>query len=507
MLVRSGVSWDKTSDVVIIGYGIGGAVSAITAAESGAEAIILEKQSPETKHNNTSMSGGIYITPPDVQSGLEYMTALCRVAGMPNMLWTDRAIIRAWAEYAATGRQWVEERGGSIFPNPGVGEHPQLPGGAMLSKHRFRGMGIGLARFLDDQVKAKKVSVLYETRAVRLLTNLRGRVVGVEAETTQNGQTRRLRIRASRAVVLAPGGFEYDEETKLNYLRVYPTYFTGSAALTGDGIRMALDVGAQLWHMNCVSARLVMKFPGIANAFTPDHLGKAALGKGPGKGDEAIPVTSGYIIVDGDGRRYTSENIAGHALYYELALFDTHRLVYPRVPSYIIFDRRRLENGPLPLVTSGPAGQTGIYRWSADNGKEVERGWIKTADTVRGLARKVGISAEALERTVKTFNRYCEKGKDPDFSRKTKELIPLESAPYCAVDLWPGGPNTQGGPRRNSRGQILNADGKPIPGLYGCGELGSVYGMLYPGGGGNITEGFAFGRIVGENAAREKGVS
>lgn len=503
MLVRSG-SWDRTAEVVVIGYGIGGAVPAIVAAENGAETIIVEKQPRESHHTNTSMSGGIWITPSDTKSAQEYMTALCRVAGMPGMTWTDRAVMRAWAEYAATSKDWVFARGGNMFDNSGPGEHSQLPGGAVLSKHRFRGMGIGLARFLDDQVKAKKIPVLYETGATHLLTNLRGRVVGVEAEVTQDGQREKIRFRASKAVVLAPGGFEHDEQTKLNYLRVYPTYFTGSEALTGDGIRMALEVGAQLWHMNCVSARLVFKFPEIPAAFAVDYLGKAQLAKGPGKSAEDVPVTCGYIIVDRDGKRYTSENIKGHCMYYELPFFDTHRLIYPRVPSYLIFDRKRMANGPMPSVTSGPAGPTRIYQWSADNSVELERGWIKTADTIRGLARKIGVPADALEKTVKTFNRYCEKGKDPEFNRKDKELIPIENPPYFAMELWPGGPNTQGGPRRNSKGQILNADGNPIPGLYGCGELGSVYGMLYPGGGGNLCEGFAFGRIVGENVAKEK---
>ncbi|MFH1484497.1 MAG: FAD-binding protein, partial [Chloroflexota bacterium] len=221
MLVRSG-EWDKTAEVVGIGYGIGSAVPAIVAAESGAEVIILEKQPKETHHTNTSMSGGIWITPVDAQSALEYMTALCRVAGRPGMSWTDRAVMRAWAEYAATSKDWAYARGANMFENAAPGEHPNLPGGAQLSKHRFRGMGVGLARFLDQQVKANKVSVLYDTRAAHLLTNLRGRVVGVEVEASQGGRKRKMRIRATKGVILAPGGFEHDERAKLNYLRVFP---------------------------------------------------------------------------------------------------------------------------------------------------------------------------------------------------------------------------------------------------------------------------------------------
>ncbi|MBI2906969.1 MAG: FAD-binding protein [Chloroflexi bacterium] len=502
MYVTRGSKWDTTAEVVVIGYGGSGAVAAITAAENGAEAIILEKQPRESHHTNTSMSGGIYLTPTDPKSAEEYLTALNRVG--KGISWTDRASMKAWAEYAATGRAWVETRGGDIYAAPAAGLHPQLPGGALISKHRFVGMGIGMAKFLDAAVKARKIPVLYETTATHLLTNLRGRVVGVEVQTRQDGRTQRRRIRALKGVVLASGGFEFDEQMKLNYLMCYPVYFSGAPANTGDGIRMALEVGARLWHMNCVAAFLAMKFPSVPVAFHLDFLGRSQLGKAPGKTENDIPIRSGHIIVDRHGERYTSENVKGHAFFYELPLFDTHRLVYPRVPSYFVFDRKRLENGPLPTITSGAAGRTRIYQWSPDNSREIEQGWIVTADTVRSLARKIGVPADSLERTVKTFNRYCEKGRDPDFSRRAEELIPLESPPYCAVPLWPGGPNTQGGPQRNSRAQILNADGNPIPGLYGCGELGCVYAMLYPGGGGNLTDCFAYGRIAGESAARGK---
>jgi 3-oxosteroid 1-dehydrogenase len=72
------------------------------------------------------------------------------------------------------------------------------------------------------------------------------------------------------------------------------------------------------------------------------------------------------------------------------------------------------------------------------------------------------------------------------------------------VKLWPGGANTQGGPRRNVRSQILNTDGAPLPRLYGAGELGSIFAMMYPQAGGNLSECISSGRISGENAAREE---
>ena len=114
------------------------------------------------------------------------------------------------------------------------------------------------------------------------------------------------------------------------------------------------------------------------------------------------------------------------------------------------------------------------------------------------------MSPAILHNTVQTWNKYCEMGKDPKFGRNPNDLVPLNELPFYAVRLLPGGANTQGGPRRNRRAQMVNPDGNPIPGLYGAGELGSIYGMLYPVGGGNLAECIAFGRIAGQNATMDK---
>lgn len=162
-----------------------------------------------------------------------------------------------------------------------------------------------------------------------------------------------------------------------------------------------------------------------------------------------------------------------------------------------------MESGPLarPIRLSAAAAPGRLYKWSSDNSDEIAKGWILTAKTVRDLARVLEMSPDVLEDTVAKYNRYCEKGLDPDFTRNASDLIPIEEPPYYAVKLWPGGANTQGGPRRNAKAEVLNSDGEPIPGLYSAGELGSIYGMLYPGAG-NLAECVAFGRIAGENAAR-----
>jgi succinate dehydrogenase/fumarate reductase flavoprotein subunit len=483
-------------------------ISSRTAREEGADVLILEKQPEQSHHTNTSMARGGFLCPSDVKGGIKYLEALCQAG--EGMYWTEKDMIRVWIEYTAGNRAWLEARGGSFLETPIAAEYPQLPGCESMVRYHFRGSGLGFAKFLSEQVKGRNIPVMYDSAATKLLTDLKGQVVGVEAENRTDGKTKQIRVRAAKGVILTCGGFEFNEAMKLNYLKVYPTYFTGSEANTGDGIKMALGVGADLWHMNCVSAHTVMKFPGFPNAFY------AALvpGPGPSPHSEAGKVDPaqqcGYVVTDRYGRRIINEDNfratpPGHTYYYELAFFDSQRLVYPRVPSYWIFDRKRVEMGPLPRHAFGVTGPSRLYEWSKDNSHEIAKGWVLTANTIRDLARVLEMSPDILEDTIAKYNRYCEKGSDPDFGRGSVDLIPIEQPPYFAVKLWPGGANTQGGPKRNTKAEVLNTDGEPIPGLYSAGELGAIFGMLYPGAG-SLADCVAFGRIAGKSAAdRGKG--
>ncbi|MBI2907034.1 MAG: FAD-binding protein [Chloroflexi bacterium] len=504
MLAPRGLKWDASADVAIVGCGGAGVVAAVTAREAGADVLVLEKQPERSHHTNTSMAGGLFLTPSDVKGGVDYLEALYDAGH--GMLWTDKEIIRVWAEYAVDNKRWFEARGGSFLDTAYPAEYPEMPAHKTLARYRFRGAGLGLGKFLSELIKAKNIPVMYETPAAKLLTDLEGRVIGVEADQRLDSEVKKLRVRASKAVILTCGGFEYDERMKLHYHKVYPTYFTGTTANTGDGIRMAMDVGADLWHMNCVAAQVVMKFPDFPVAFAAAFVPGPRLSPLPDASTVRPQDQCGYVFVDRDGKRFADErrfrtDPPRHAIYYEMALYDGRRLVYPRVPSYWIFDSRRIDLGPLPGRHSGPAGPTGLYDWSKDNSREIEKGWIVTANTVRELAGKINVPPDVLEDTLLKFNRYCEKGADPDFGRHSSDLMPVDKPPYGAVKLWPGGPNTQGGPRRNAKAEVLNCDGDPIAGLYSAGELGSIYGMLYTGAG-NLTECVAFGRIAGENAAR-----
>ena len=146
---------------------------------------------------------------------------------------------------------------------------------------------------------------------------------------------------------------------------------------------------------------------------------------------------------------------------------------------------------------------TTLYNWSDDNQAEIEKGWIIKADSLAELAVQTSIDPTALQETISKYNIDCVGGYDPDFGRRPDHLIPIMRPPFYSIETWPCLFNTQGGPKRNSKSQVLDTRGNPIKRLYSAGELGSIWGIIYPGAG-NVSECLASGRVAGKNAAAEE---
>ncbi|MFH1626020.1 MAG: FAD-binding protein, partial [Pseudomonadota bacterium] len=137
MLVRGKQQWHRQADVVVIGLGLAGAVSAITAHDNGAEVIVIEKQDAERHVSNSSMSGGVFICPSNVDDAVSYMESLYRVA--EGVYWTDKDIIRVWAEYCAENKAWIERLGGSVATLAWLGEHIDIPGYRSIQTYVCKG--------------------------------------------------------------------------------------------------------------------------------------------------------------------------------------------------------------------------------------------------------------------------------------------------------------------------------------------------------------------------------
>jgi succinate dehydrogenase/fumarate reductase flavoprotein subunit len=218
-------------------------------------------------------------------------------------------------------------------------------------------------------------------------------------------------------------------------------------------------------------------------------------------GDEqSTHVKMCWIVVDQDGRRYMNEctPYTQDTSHRPMEFFDTVRQIFPRLPSYLIYD----ENGRKMYQIGAPTyNKKGLaFSWSEDNQREVELGIIKKAETVEELARLIHVQPAAMKSTLDRWNERCKQQCDEEFGRPPGTMVKIDTPPYYMGGVWPVVSNTQGGPVHNPRQQIINVFGEPIPRLYAAGELGSAFGYLYLSGG-NLAECLVTGKIAGAGAA------
>lgn len=476
--------WDVEADVVVVGFGAAGMAASVMAHELGAKVVLLEKAPEGKEGGNTRVAGQGYLNTSSVDGGIAYLTALCGHWKVPE------AMVRVWAEEMTRNNDWLRSLGGDPqehqHPPAGI-EFPDLPGADCV--HKFHdgptyGYSLTWKRF-ERLVKERPIRILYETPARQLIQNdTTKEILGLWA---QQGD-RRIAIKARKAVVLTCGGFENNQEMIRNYLPGVPyCYTSGSPFNEGDGITMALSVGADLWHMNNYAGpSMALKVPEVPTSFSMQatHYSKEIAG--------------GAIVVGPDGRRFCDEKFKTR---HGKVPVNGRWLPLPTpCPMYMIFDHTHFSAGPLYDKTPSH-GWTQIvekYEWSADNSAELAKGWIKRGDSLAALAAVIGVDAATLEDTVGRWNHACAARNDVEFGRRLM-LNPIANGPFYAVELSPSMLNTQGGPRRNEHAQIVRPDGTPIPRLYSAGELGSIYSNLYQGTG-NLGECLAFGRIAGRNA-------
>lgn len=527
--------WNAEADVITLGFGGAGTCAAIEAAAAGAKVLVLEKQ-PEAKHiSNTRMSGGIFHCPDptgDRKALKEYAKAMFSGENIPWKLegeqpdWSD-GLAEAWAEYSPQNIDFLTKLdpqyktvgfsafAGAAFPKfPGAKECKYRVFGstftgkasfdeATMNKPKMEKMnGEAFFYVLAEGAKKKGAKVMYETPAKRLVQNDKGEVLGVIAGK-KGGEE--IAVKARRGVIITTGGYEYSKAMRRAFLEgpgVEGWAFYGSPDNTGDGIAMAMAVGAGLAKVGKAASRIIMAVPlryhGMkAGLITP------AVGR------------PNSIVVNNYGDRYAAEHLvtkdpSRYFFYKEAVKFDILNLIYPRVPSWLIFDETLRSTFTITNLGISTAG-FGLVPWSKDNMDAVERGWILRGNSIEEIAAKIKshpenrklMDSQKLANAVATFNDGCAKGKDEAFGRLANTLKPVEKAPFYALPLYPGGPNTKGGIAANAAREVLTWDGKPIPRLFTAGEISSALKFVYQGGG-NLTECIVFGRIAGKNAAALK---
>ncbi|MBE9373813.1 FAD-binding protein [Saccharopolyspora sp. HNM0983] len=306
-----------------------------------------------------------------------------------------------------------------------------------------------------------------------------GAVVG--ASTTRGGKP--VRIRARRGVLLAAGGFERNAELREQWGVPGDVAGTmGCPGNTGLALRAALAAGASTDLMD-----QAWWAPGLTH---PDGTSTFSL------------LFSGGIFVDALGERFTNESWPYDRIGRDvLAGIDEGTL---HTPFWMIYDDR---TGAIPPVGSAsvPLAEPGAYEAA---------GLWHSAGSLSELAGRIGVPADALERTVARFNRMAASGTDEDFHRGDEPydrafveeggstLVPIERAPYHAAAFGLSDLGTKGGLRTDGSARVLDAADQPIPGLYAAGNsMAAVSGTTYPAGGNPIGASMVFSYLAARDMA------
>jgi succinate dehydrogenase/fumarate reductase flavoprotein subunit len=506
--------FDETVDVIVVGYGYAGAVAAIEAHDAGAKVLLLEKM--QHPGGISILSGGALRIAESADEAFAYLKET-------NAGNTPDDVIRVLADGMTTISGFVKELAdavgavvtGSGVPSEGPGSkrkggnypfqgfrtffnvrieagHEDISARYPLLRASGSAGGPYLFSVLEKNVANRGIDVRLNTPVQRLISDERGGIIGLMAGSADSPR----RIKARRAVILACGGFEANEEMKRQYFQGQPLS-AATRGNTGDGIRMAQAAGADLWHMWHYHGSYAFRHfdPAFPYALRVKRLPDW---NPSDKGSLKVPMV--WILVDNSGRRYVNEcpPYAQDTGARGMELFDTEAQTYPRIPSFLICD----EDGRTKYRLGDPRSNDPdhIYDWSTDNLKEIENGILKRFDTIADVAREIAVDPAVLQQTIDRWNEHVANGVDEEFGRPVGSMLPIVKPPFIVGRVYPTINNTQGGPVHNAEQQIMNPYNESIPRLYAAGELGSSFGNLYLSGG-NIAECFITGRIAGRNAA------
>ena len=483
-------------DVIVVGGGNAGMCAALSAQEHGARVLVLEK-APEAWRggNGFFTAGGFRFAFKSFEELCEIVSDLSdeEKAVMEVDPYTEDNfyddLMRVTEDQADPDMamlvvsrsqetvRWMRDRGIRWIPMFGrqaykVGDKFRFWGGLVLEAV---GGGAGLIDMHYASAAKAGIDVRFEAKATRLVTDERGAVTGVVVRSAAGTETIE-----SKAVVLAAGGFEANAEMRTRYLgqdwelaRVRGTPYN-----TGDGIRMALDIGAQPWgHWSgCHAVQWDLNAPWHGDRKVGDNFQKHSYPLG--------------LMVNLKGERFVDEG--ADFRNYTYVKFGRTVITQPRRTAFQIFDQKVVH-----LLREE-------YRI-----REV----TKAEDqTIEGLAKKLEIDVEGLVKTVADFNAaVMQKDFNPAIKDgkgtkgitppKSNWALPLDTPPYLGFAVTTGISFTFGGLHITSDAQVIDTELKPMRGLYAAGELvGGLFYHNYPGGSG-LMAGGVFGRIAGRSAA------
>jgi tricarballylate dehydrogenase len=490
-------------DVIVIGAGNAALSAAVSAKENGADKVlVLEKAPRAMRGGNTHWSGGVLrfafddpqeISPllPGVENDYEdffagvapypkdrYLADLQRVTSGR----TDPELSNILVSNSKDTVFWMNRNGVKMEPALGVagvkrGNVVVWPPGLIV---RAAHEGVGLSASWFATAERVGVEIRYASAAIELIVDQRGRIVGVKVRDND-----RIQEVTGKAIVLGCGGFEANVQMRTQHIGplVGAAKVRGTPHNQGDGLRMALAIGAMPWGQwsGCHATPISADWGEFAPRALTDRSNRLSYLYG--------------VMLNRQGVRFVDEGEDTN--FYTYAKFGRAILAQPGAKAWQIFDQKVIHLLEPRYATSKPL----------------------TADTLEELVEQLDIDDKV--QAVKTLHAYnaaarnADEGFDPSRKdgistsgltpEKTNWGIRLDTPPFHAYSATGGITFTFGGVKVNENTQVMGTDWRPLKGLYACGEMiGGLFYDNYPAGTG-LVSGATFGRIAGRNAAADAG--
>jgi 3-oxosteroid 1-dehydrogenase len=567
------VADSETFDVVVVGSGAAGAMTALRLADKGLTSIIIEKAQ---KFGGTSaVSGGVMWLPNHRLDGdagdsrelsLEYLDAIITKPVNRERLETyvDTAgemahylkgtgvelIVAAWPDYEALkpgartdraviapifdGRELGDDRYplmreqfnrfklfgrysldlSEMFPLMMQQKGWRQTAAKVIARYwadrstrslsrrdrRFV-QGAALMGRIFQQVFKRGIEIRLDTTFEQLVVDSGGRVTGVEVSNFGRPYT----IHARHGVMLAAGGFEWNQELRDRFFP-FPGLTRHSSSPEdmnrGEGLIAAVKIGAATEHTEegWFIPTMTLPSPGASN-FHEIHQAAFDVGR------------PWSVCVNRNGVRFVDE-ACGYDQFGQAMIRD-HKATGANLPCWHVFDtkfRRKFSSGGLMPLAHTPERKIPSDWWGH---------YVFRDTTIEGLARQIKLPVEALAETIRKNNEYAKTGIDPEFgkgmniydqffgdpaSKPNPNIGPIDTAPYYAVPIHAGDLGTKGGLKCDARSRVLDGAGNPIAGLYAAGnQSGTPFGDVYPGAGSTIGPALTFGYIAANDIAERSG--
>ncbi|HKR42885.1 MAG TPA: flavocytochrome c [Paraburkholderia sp.] len=450
-----------TPDLLVIGGGMAGFCAALEAANARLTVTLLEKQ-PETGGSSAMSGGCLAFAGTDLQrehgvedSGALLFSDLREVGNFDN----SEALVRAYVDHQLDTYHWMREHGVAF------GHSIETSSGQSVPRVHSVDPADAVRQLARACAATGRVSVKTNAAAHRLVRADDGRFTGVRASVDGDNVT----LYAKRGVILASGGFCRNAEMVHRYAPQYDeAVFIGGDGNVGDGLKMALEFGADLRDM----------------AYIKGTYGKHPLDET--NHHSCLAVYKGAIAVNQDGKRFVDESVS-------YKLLGDAAIRQPYGATFQILDQRIMDSGDDRVRI-------------LDFQRRHEEGLFIEANSLAELARLIEVPEAALLDTVERYNAAVDSGHDEAFGRahlvhRHGELCRIEQAPFYAYPSTAAVFGTYCGLRVDAQMRVLNVFDEALDGLYAAGEIvGGFHGGAYMTGTA-LGKAAIFGRLAARSAS------